>query len=42
MSKQNFFVILSLLAFGAGLGMLAVLGPLKRAIGHGRQKEADV
>jgi POT family proton-dependent oligopeptide transporter len=42
MSKQDFFVILSLLAFGAGFGMLAVLGPLKRAIRHGRPKEADV
>ncbi len=42
MSKQEFFAILSLLAFGAGFGMLAVLGPLKRAIGHGQQKEADV
>jgi len=40
--KQSFFAILSLLSIGAGLGMLAVLGPLKRAIGHGREKEADV
>ena len=42
MSKADFFLILSLLAFGAGLGMLAVLKPLKKAIGHGREKEADV
>lgn len=42
MSKANFFLILSLLAFGAGLGMLAVLKPLKKAIGHGREKEVDV
>jgi POT family proton-dependent oligopeptide transporter len=40
--KQSFFAILSLLSMGAGLGMLAVLGPLKRAIGHGREKEADI
>jgi POT family proton-dependent oligopeptide transporter len=40
--KQSFFAILSLLSIGAGLGMLAVLGPLKRAIGHGREKEADI
>jgi len=33
MSKQDFFVILALLAFGAGFGMLAVLRPLKKAIG---------
>jgi proton-dependent oligopeptide transporter, POT family len=42
MAKANFFLILSLLAFGAGLGMLAVLKPLKKAIGHGREEEADV
>ncbi len=42
MPKADFFLILSLLAFGAGLGMLAVLKPLKKAIGHGREKEADV
>jgi POT family proton-dependent oligopeptide transporter len=42
MPKADFFLILSLLAFGAGLGMFAVLRPLKRAIGHGREKEADV
>ena len=33
MSKQDFFVILAMLAFGAGFGMLAVLRPLKKAIG---------
>jgi POT family proton-dependent oligopeptide transporter len=42
MPKADFFLILSLLAFGAGIGMFAVLRPLKRAIGHGREKEADV
>ena len=42
MPKADFFLILSLLAFGAGLGMFAVLKPLKRAIGHGREKEPDV
>ncbi len=40
--KTHFFLILSLLAFGAGFGMFAVLRPLKRAIGHGREKEPDV
>ncbi len=42
MPKQSFFAILSLLSMGAGLGILAVLGPLKRAIGHGREKDVDL
>ncbi|MCG6534066.1 MAG: peptide MFS transporter [Syntrophales bacterium LBB04] len=42
MPKADFFLILSLLAFGAGLGMFAVLRPLKRAIGHELGKEPDV
>jgi POT family proton-dependent oligopeptide transporter len=42
MPKQSFFAILSLLSMGAGLGMFAVLRPLKRAIGHGQVKEIDV
>ncbi len=42
MPKQNFFVILSVLSLSAGLGMLAVLRPLKKAIGHGRVKDVDV
>ena len=39
MSKEAFFLMLSLLAFGAGIGMLAVLRPLKRAIGHGQETD---
>ncbi len=35
MSKQEFFLILSLLAFGAGFGMFAILRPPKRALGSG-------
>jgi POT family proton-dependent oligopeptide transporter len=42
MSKEHFFAILSLVAFGSGFGMLAVLRPLKRAIGHGQEKKVDV
>jgi hypothetical protein len=42
MPKADFFLILSMLAFGAGLGMFAVLGPLKKAIGtRGTEKETD-
>ena len=37
MSKESFFLMLSALAFTAGLGMLAVLKPLKRAMGQGKQ-----
>jgi POT family proton-dependent oligopeptide transporter len=40
MSKEGFFILLSVLSFIAGLGMLAVLKPLKKAMGHG--KPADV
>jgi len=35
MSKGGFFLLLSLVAFVAGFGMLAVLKPLKKAIGQG-------
>ena len=40
--KQSFFATLSVLSLGAGLGMFAVLRPLKRAIGHGQAKDVDV
>jgi len=42
MSKESFFLMLSVLALAAGLGMLAVLRPLKKAIGHGVTKGVDV
>ncbi|MBI5208791.1 MAG: peptide MFS transporter [Elusimicrobia bacterium] len=42
MSKESFFIMLACLSCGAGLGMLAVLKPLKRAIGHGRDEGVDV
>jgi len=40
--KQSFFATLSVLSLGAGLGMFAVLRPLKKAIGHGQAKDVDV
>ncbi|MBI4669918.1 MAG: peptide MFS transporter, partial [Elusimicrobia bacterium] len=42
MSKESFFIMLSILAFGAGLCMFALLRPLKKAIGHGREAKVDV
>lgn len=41
MSKEGFFMLLSALSFGAGFGMLAVLKPLKKAMGLQKQ-QADV
>jgi POT family proton-dependent oligopeptide transporter len=37
MPKQNFFLLMFSLSFAAGLAFLAILKPLKRAIGYGRQ-----
>jgi POT family proton-dependent oligopeptide transporter len=42
MSHESFFLMLSTLACFAGLCMVALLGPLKRAIGHGREETVDV
>ncbi|MCM2279320.1 MAG: peptide MFS transporter [Oligoflexia bacterium] len=42
MSKENFFILLSVLSFAAGFAFLAVLNPLKRAIGHGKEATVDV
>jgi POT family proton-dependent oligopeptide transporter len=42
MSHESFFMMLSALACSAGLCMAALLGPLKRAIGHGRGETVDV
>ena len=42
MSKDSFFLITAGLSFSAGLGIFAVLGPLKRAIGHGKKATVDV
>ena len=36
MPKETFFLIMSIIAFSAGLGMLALLRPLKRVIGSGQ------
>ncbi len=36
MSKEHFFLLMSGLAFAAGLAFFALLAPLKRAISHGR------
>lgn len=37
MSKTSFFTMLAVLAFAAGIGMLAVLRPLKRAMGQAHE-----
>ena len=35
MPRENFFLLMFILSFSAGLGFFALLKPLKRAIGHG-------
>jgi POT family proton-dependent oligopeptide transporter len=42
MSKENFFLLMSTLSFAAGLAFFALLKPLKKAIGHGKQAAVDV
>lgn len=42
MPKNSFFTMLIVLAVAGGLGMFAVIKPLKRAIGHGKPTEVDV
>ena len=42
MPYQSFFLMLTGLACGAGLCMFALIKPLKRAIGHGREEAVDV
>lgn len=42
MPKETYFLMLAALSFGAGLGIFAVLRPLKRAIGHGHEETVDV
>ncbi|HUI45951.1 MAG TPA: peptide MFS transporter [Nitrospirota bacterium] len=42
MSKENFFLLMFTLSFAAGLAFFALLKPLKKAIGEGKQAIADV
>ncbi len=42
MSHESFFLLLFALACGAGLGMFAVLKPLKKAMSHGREGAVDL
>lgn len=42
MPKEAFFTLLAVLACGAGLGIFAILKPLKKAIGHGHEETVDV
>ena len=42
MSKANFFLLMFTLSFATGLAFFALLGPLKKAIGHGKQKSMEV
>ena len=41
MSKESFFLMLAAMSFVAGLGILAVLKPLKKATGHGKPEKVD-
>ncbi len=42
MPRENFFLLMFTLSFTAGLAFFALLKPLKKAIGHGKQAVADV
>jgi POT family proton-dependent oligopeptide transporter len=42
MPRENFFLLMFALSFTAGLAFFALLTPLKKAIGHGRETAADV
>ena len=42
MSHESFFLMLMALSCGAGLCMFALLKPLKKAIGHGKEATVDV
>jgi POT family proton-dependent oligopeptide transporter len=42
MPKDNFFGMIALLCIATGFAMLAILKPLKKAIGHGHEETADV
>lgn len=40
--KESFFILMAVIAAGAGFAMLAVIHPLKRAISHGHEETVDV
>jgi len=40
--KEQSFLMFSGIAMAAGLGMLLILKPLKRALGHGHEETVDV
>jgi POT family proton-dependent oligopeptide transporter len=42
MPRENYFLLMFALSFSAGLAFFALLKPLKKAIGHGKQAAADV
>jgi POT family proton-dependent oligopeptide transporter len=42
MPKENFFLLMFALSFTTSLAFFALLKPLKKAIGHGKQAAADV
>ena len=42
MPKENFFLLMFALSFATSLAFFALLKPLKKAIGHGKQVAADV
>jgi POT family proton-dependent oligopeptide transporter len=41
-SKEMFFIVLAAMAIGAGLGILLVGSPLRRAISRGQDETADL
>ncbi|PIR18114.1 MAG: MFS transporter [Deltaproteobacteria bacterium CG11_big_fil_rev_8_21_14_0_20_49_13] len=42
MPKDRFFGMIAVMCFATGIVMMALLKPLKKAIGHGQQKTVDV
>jgi hypothetical protein len=42
MSREHFFLLMFILSFAAGLAFFALLKPLKKAIGQGKQTAQDV
>jgi POT family proton-dependent oligopeptide transporter len=42
MSREHFFLLMFILSFAAGLAFFALLKPLKKAIGQGKQAAQDV
>lgn len=42
MPKESFFIMMAVIAGGAGFAMLTLIKPIKKAIGHGHEETVDV